>query len=227
MATRLEGDYSNFPEAIRESFSRVAGETCALRETWLIYHRLFMDDERLTEVLSEQFGPLLGVLQNTLEDLLFLSISRLTDKNTARQPNLSVWTLKSAVQFCTTPEFPVRVDAALDEIWKLAADLRLHRHKRIAHFDRDVGLKITPLPEVKLPAFKNVLESIERYLNLFFSEFDQVPMRFEMLSAHEITGKAEISALKARAYDILSQNGTVPRGAWRRMWKELKSSDGS
>jgi hypothetical protein len=185
-----------------------------------------MDDERLTEALSEQLGPLLGVLQNALEDVLFLSISRLTDKDTARQPNLSVWTLKCAIPFCTTPEFPVRVDAVLEEIWKLAADLRLHRHKRIAHFDRDVGLEITPLPEVKFIAFKNVLESIEGYLNLFFSEFDQMPMRFEMLSAHEITGKAEIAALKARAYDILSENGTIPRGQWRRLWKELKSGAG-
>lgn len=227
MATNLEGDYSKYPEVIREAFSGIAGETCDLRQTWLIYHRLFMDDERLTQVMSEQFGPLFGVLQAALEDLLFLSVSRLTDKDNPRQPNLSVWTLKAAVPFSITPTFAATVDAALGEIWKLAADLRLHRHKRVAHFDRDVGLKIAPLPEVKLIAFRAVLESIERYLNLFFWEFEQTTMLFDMLSAQEITGKAEISALKARAYDILREKGTIAPGEWRRLWNQLSEGSGT
>src|SRR2546430_5067602 len=167
MATTLEGDYNKYPATIREAFSRVAGETLALRETWAIYHRLFMEDERRTEIMSDKLGPLLGVLQSSLEDLLFLSVSRLTDKDTHHQPNLSVWTLQSAVSSAITPGFGANLSTALDEIWKLAADLRLHRHKRIAHFDRNVGLKITPLPEVKLLAFRQVIEAIERYLNLF------------------------------------------------------------
>jgi len=227
MATNLEGDYSKYPEVIRDAFPRIAGETCQLRETWLIYHRLFMDDERLTQVMSEQFGPLLGVLQTTLEDSLFLSVSRLTDKDNPRQPNLSVWTLKAAVPFSATPGFAATLDVALAEIWRLAADLRLHRHKRVAHFDRDVGLKITPLPEVKLIAFRTVLESIERYLNLFFWEFEQTTMMFDMMSAQEITGKAEVAVLKARAYDLLVETGTIAAGEWRRLWNKLKEGSGT
>ena len=227
MATDLQGDYSKYPEVIRDAFSRIAGETCELRQTWLIYHRLFMDDERLTQIMSTQFGPLLGALQAALEDLLFLSVSRLTDKDNPRQPNLSVWTLKAAVPFSTTPTFAATVDAALVEIWKLAADLRLHRHKRVAHFDRGVGLKIALLPEVKLILFRTVLESIERYLNLFFWEFEQTTMMFDMLSVHEITGKAEVTALKARAYDLLREKGTIPPGEWRRLWNQGSQGSGT
>jgi hypothetical protein len=227
MATNLEGDYSKYPEIIRDAFSRIAGETCDLRQTWLIYRRLFMDDERLTQIMGEQFGPLLGILQTALEDLLFLSVSRLTDKDNPRQANLSVWTLKAAVPFSTTPDFAATVDAALDEIWKLASDLRLHRHKRVAHFDRDVGLRITPLPEVKLVVFRTVLESIERYLNLFFWEFEQTTMMFDMMSSHEITGKAEVAALKARTYDLLCEKGTVAPGEWRRLWNQLSEGSGT
>lgn len=227
MATNLEGDYSRYPEVIRDAFSRIAGETCDLRQTWLIYYRLFMDDERLTQVMIEQFGPLLGILQAALEDSLFLSVSRLTDKDSPRQPNLSVWTLKAAVPFSTTSTFGGAVDVALAEIWKLASDLRLHRHKRVAHFDRDVGLKITPLPEVKLISFKTVLESIEGYLNLFFWEFEQTTMMFDMMSAHEITGKAEVTALKARAYNILRGKGTIAPGEWRKLWNQLIEGSGN
>ena len=176
--------------------------------------------------MIEQFGPLFGILQAALEDLLFLSVSRLTDKDNPRQPNLSVWTLTAAVPFSTTPTFGDAVDVALAEIWRLASDLRLHRHKRVAHFDRDVGLKITPLPEVKLIAFKTVLESIERYLNLFFWEFEQRTMMFDMLSAHEITGNAEVTALKARAYDILSKRGIIAPGEWRKLWNQLIGGTG-
>src|ERR1043166_975485 len=123
MAAHLEGDYSKYPEVIRAPFSRIAGETCDLRQTWLIYHRLFMDNERLTDIMNEQFGPLLGVFQTALEDLLFLSVSRLTDKENPHQPNLSIWTLRAAVPFSATPSFAASVDTALDETWKLAADV--------------------------------------------------------------------------------------------------------
>lgn len=226
MASNLDGDYSKYPEVIRDTFSRIAGETCNFRQTWLIYHRLFMENERLTDVMIDRVGPLLGILQSALEDSLFLSVSCLTDKDNARQPNLSVWSLRVAVPFSNTPTFAAKVETALAEIWKLAADSRLHRHKRIAHFDRNVGLKLTPLPEVKLMTFKTVLEAIENYLNLFFWEFEQTTMMFGMLSAHEITGKAEVTAFKAFTYDVLQQDGSIPTGEWLRHWNKL-SGDGA
>jgi hypothetical protein len=76
-----------------------------------------------------------------------------------------------------------------------------------------VGLKITPLPEVKLIAFKTVLEAIEKYLNLFFWQFEKTAMMFAMLSAHQIVGKAKIATLKAHAYHLLSQTGIFPRAS--------------
>jgi hypothetical protein len=224
MASTLEGDYSKYPELIRGPFCRIAGETCELRQAWLIYYRLFMDDECLTSVMIDQFGPVLGVLQAMLEDLMFLSIARLTDKDSRRQPNLSIWTLTAAVPYAERTEFGAKVDDSLSAIWSAAADIRLHRHKRIAHFDRDVGLKVTSLPTVKLAAFRTVLEMIEQYLNLFFWEFEQTTMTFDMVSSHEITGKAEITALKAHAYDNLTRSGTIAHSEWRRQWKTLSDA---
>ena len=58
MATILDGEYSKYPPDIRDAFARVAGETCALREKWLIYHRFFMEDESLTNLLSERLDPI-------------------------------------------------------------------------------------------------------------------------------------------------------------------------
>ena len=60
---------------------------------------------------------------------------------------------------------------------------------------------------------------IERYLNLFFWEFDQITMIFDMLPGHDITGAAEVTAFKAMTYDLLEQNGTIPRNEWRKQRK--------
>ena len=225
MATTLDGDYLKYPAVIRDTFSRIAGETCALRESWLIYHRLFMEDESLTELVSERLGPLLGVFQAILEDKMFLSIARLTDKDTRHQPNLSVWTLRDAVSSAKSSDFATKVDASLNKIWNTAADIRTHRHKRIAHFDRNVGLKLASLPVVQFGAFKTVLEMIEDYLNLFFWEFEETTMVFKMLSTENITGKAEVTVIKAHVYDLLEQNGTIPRSEWRRQWQKQKHTD--
>ena len=94
MPTRLDGDYSRYPDAIKETLPYIAGEACELRQAWSVYHRLFMEDRRLTDVMSQRLGRLLGLFQNILQDRMLLSIARLTDKDNQFQPNLSVWCLE-------------------------------------------------------------------------------------------------------------------------------------
>jgi len=219
MPSFLNGDYSKYPEVIRETFPYIAGETCQLRQAWAVYHRLFMDDQRLTAIMGERLGRLLGLLQTTNQDAMLLSISRLTDKDSRSQPNLSVWCLEQAVPFAKSPEFQNRVRQSLDSIWSVADNIRKHRHKRIAHFDRNVSLKKEPLPKVPVAEIRALIEMIEGYLNLFFSEFEQTTMMFDILRGQDVTGAAEVSAIKAHVYDLLESNGTIPQGEWRRHWK--------
>jgi hypothetical protein len=178
-----------------------------------------MDDQRLTAIMGERLGRLLGLLQTTNQDAMFLSISRLTDKDSRGQPNLSVWCLEQAVPFAKSPEFQNRVRQSLDSIWSVADNIRKHRHKRIAHFDRNVSLKKEPLPKIPVAEIRALIEMIESYLNLFFSEFEQTTMMFDMLPGQDVTGAAEVSAIKAHVYDLLERNGTIPQGEWRRHWK--------
>jgi len=219
MPSFLNGDYSKYPEVIRETFPYIAGETCQLRQAWAVYHRLFMDDQRLTAIMGERLGRLLGLLQTTNQDAMLLSISRLTDKDSRSQPNLSVWCLEQAVPFAKSPEFQNRVRQSLDSIWSVADNIRKHRHKRIAHFDRNVSLKKEPLPKVPVAEIRALIEMIESYLNLFFLEFEQTTMMFDILRGQDVTGAAEVSAIKAHVYDLLESNGTIPQGEWRRHWK--------
>lgn len=219
MPAFLEGDYSKYPEAIKGTFPYVAGETCELRQAWSVYHRLFMDEQRLTEIMSQRLGPLLGLFQTMIQDAMFLSIARLTDKDNRSQPNLSVWCLEEAVPFANGPDFSTKVGQSLDAIWTAAENIRKHRHKRIAHFDRNVSLKTVLLPAVTVAEIRLLIEMIEKFLNLFFGEFEQTTMLFDILPGYDITGAAEVTVLKAQAYDVLERNGTIPHLEWRRHFK--------
>src|SRR4030095_13074195 len=102
---------------------------------------------RRTAIMDQRLGELLGLVQTVSQDAMFLSIARLTDKDNRSQPNLSVWCLEEAIPFAESPGFENKVRKSLDSIRAAADKIRKHRHKRIAHFDRNVSLKAELLPK--------------------------------------------------------------------------------
>jgi hypothetical protein len=77
MPTKVNVDYSRYPVPIQEVMPWVEGELAELRNSWNIYRFLFMESEGRTKLFMDQFGPLLGVLQNLLGKEMILSIARL------------------------------------------------------------------------------------------------------------------------------------------------------
>lgn len=221
MPSQVTGDYSRYPEVIRDSFPLIAGEVCELRQAWEVYHRLFMDDRGRTELLAKELGPLLGILQNLLQDELFLAIGRLTDKSN-RQPNLSLKLLKTAIPFATASDFSQKVESALAAIEHDASDIIFHRHKRLAHFDLNVSLNASLLPEVTFLRLRQLIERIEDFLNLFYWEFEKTTMFF-FLPGVDITGRAESCAYKSKAYDVLEDQGVIEHGTWRDLLRNQRS----
>jgi hypothetical protein len=108
------------------------------------------------------------------------------------------------------------VTSALDGVCTAAAGVRKHRHKRIAHFDLSVSLSKAILPVFTFQEIREVVEQMERFLNLFYGEFEKTTMRFDFCQARDITGAAEVTTYKARAYDALEAEGTIPKSEWRR-----------
>jgi hypothetical protein len=64
-----------------------------------------------------------------------------------------------------------------------------------------------------------LIELIEKHLNLFFWEFEETTMLFDLLPPDQIVGRAVETVLKARAYDMLEAEGRIPKFEWRRMSK--------
>lgn len=184
------------------------------------YHRLFMEDERFTQDMDKHLKGLLGVFQALLQDEIFISLARLTDKDSSAQENLSIWSLSAGTSRAKDPAFRVKVESALQNIYAAAQDVRKHRHKRLAHFDLKVSLNSAKLPPVSFEQIKGLITQIEALLNLFYSEFEQTTMLFDAFSSNDVSARAEMTVYKAIAYDRLEASGNIPRHEWRRSIKE-------
>jgi len=216
MTATITGDYSKYPASIREVFPCLAGEVCDLRQAWEVYSHLFMQEKDLTETMAERLGGVLGMFQSMLQDEMFLSIARLTDRDSRIQANLSFWSLLAAIPDAHDAGFEQKVRSALDRVCAAANGVRKHRHKRIAHFDLGVSLSSAILPVVTFKEIREVLEQIESFLNLFYWEFEKTTMLFDSLPARDITDPAVATTYKARAYDALEAEGAIPTLEWRR-----------
>jgi hypothetical protein len=216
MPAKVNADYSQFPISIRDVMPYIEGEVAELRNYWQIYHFLFMDKEQKTNFFAERFGPLLGVLQNLLGAQMILTIARLTDKDSKNQRNLSLWALTDAIQFAKGKGFEQKVNSALNAISTTVAKTRTHRHKQIAHFDLEVSLGLSPMPEVLLSEIKTALEQMEKFLNLFQWEFAKTTVDFDCLSSGMIVESAFVTACKAKVYYELESENKISFGEWER-----------
>jgi len=222
MPATLSGDYSKYPQPIQNILPHIAGEILELRSIWAIYSRLFMERQEFTEMMGKHLGGLLGYFQMLLQDELFITIARLTDKDSRLQTNLSLWSLLPATSSASDPCFENKASLAVREICSAAEGIRKHRHKRIAHYDLKTSLTTQALPEVKLREIREILERMEAFLNLFLWEFEHTTMFFVTRDAGEITGLAEATVFKALTYDELASSGTIRESEWKARASSLR-----
>jgi hypothetical protein len=209
------GDYSKYPEPLRDLLPYLEGEVCDLRGCWQVFKHLFMANENRTRELGERLGGILGYFQGYLQDDMMIGIARLMDLDGAKQKNLTMWSLHERCQRWD-PKVADEVKVALDALALHIADIRLHRHKRIAHFDLPVSLGHSKLLTVTFARMREAIEQMEGVLNLVTRRAVNTTTMFEMLDHRDITTAAEITVYKAMAYDVAVANGTMEQLAWRK-----------
>ncbi len=225
MPAKLIGDYSRYPEAIRKVVPLIAGEVLMLRQNWAIYFRLFMESQARTDALAQHAGNLLGVVQALLQDQLFLSVSRLTDRDGKAQDNLSLWRLIEAAKEAGDHEFAQKTERDLETLCANASSVRKHRHKRIAHFDLQVSINETALPTVTFAEIRSLIEAVEAWLNQFNWYYQESTTLFRIISGEEATGSVEATVAKAIVYERLAKDNIAQR-AWRDVMKEWAEQGG-
>lgn len=215
MVANLKGDYSKYPESVREIIPLIAGEVCMLRQAWSVYARLFMEDKKRTDIYCKHAGQLLGLLQRHLRDHMFLSISRLIDIDKGKQRNLSIWRLVEIASESDNIAFVNESKKELESLCSNAQALILHRNKRIAHFDIKVCLEEEMLPPVMFNQLLDLVKSIEVLLNKFNWEFLRSTTLFDAMVASDVTGGFDTIVAKALMYDRLENEGVVAKFRWR------------
>ncbi len=212
MFAKVNADYTSFPATIRDAMPIIDGELHELRMYWQVYRFLFMEKKQKTIFLFKRFGPMLGLFQSLLESQMILSISCLTDKDNRYQQSLSLWVLQKAIPFAKDKQFGRKVNAALKRISKTVKPVRLHRNKHIAHFDLKVATGQSPLQPVVFRQLKSALQQMEKFLNLFNWEFQQMPHDYENLPCDEITMQAFETACKSKVFDEMVEEDLIMSG---------------
>lgn len=214
MPAICKGDYSKYPEPLRDLIPYLEGEVCDLRGCWQVFKHVFMTNESRTRVLGERLGGLLGTYQGLLQDDMMISIARLMDADRGKHSNLSMWALAERCQKWD-PTVAAEVTTLLKRLSEKIEGLRTHRHKRIAHFDLPVSLGHSQLPTVTFAEIRESIEQLEAILNLVSQRAGDTTIMFEMLDHREITAAAEVTVCKALAYDAAVADGRIDSRSWR------------
>lgn len=218
MPSIVTGDFSEYPQPIKEVFPYIYGEVCEARSNWEIYQHFFMSNEDRTCQLGEYLGPVIGMFQYQTEENLIFSIRRLLDRDTRGQRNLSFWTL---LEGCSSldAKFSSKLKNDIELLDRTTSALKAHRHKRIAHYDLDVSLERAVLPTVLLSDISKAIELMESIVNLVSEYVSKTSIYFDVLGHRDFTGKTEVTVAKAAAYDALEAEGTIAKRLWRKYIK--------
>jgi len=227
MFVTIEGDYSKFPEPIRQIFKLLEEHVVGLYEGYGVYSELFMKSERKTGVVSAYTGSTLAWFQNFLQDAMCLQLAKLTDPDNRAQENLSIHKLAElGVPLSRDPvSFDIRVKASQEKIRQALQNIRTYRHKRLGHFDLHVSLKESLIPAPIFQEVRYAIELLRQFLTMFHEEFGSLKMVYELVRAEDITDRIQITVRKAMAYDALEHEGRANPGEWATLTKGFHSDD--
>jgi len=118
---------------------------------WAQFTTLFtVSDERMAFIF--RVAPwFFRLVQDTLRDDAFISLSRLTDKSqSAGQANLTLVSLVEAAESSGPPSLAASARPLLDQLLAQVSSIRTWRNKWLAHTDLAAALASTPLETVKV-----------------------------------------------------------------------------
>lgn len=143
-----------------EVFDAINSEVRALRARWNVFSALYDKDENV-DLLNKSGSIVFFYLQRFFIDDAIIRISRLTDPTSlGKNKNASIKSLldnlntnSSTRRFC---KFTTRVSEINDEV----INIRTHRNKAIAHFDKDYAIKKYELPSLKYADIESAIEKV-------------------------------------------------------------------
>jgi len=169
----MKGEAKELYEGIRQDLIR-------LNAYWQVYKQLFTVSEDRYDVFNETAPAFFRLLQDVLVDNAVISLSRLTDPAQYQSFTRLVRALKGQVRH----DFYQQLREDLARLEAACADVREHRHKRVAHRPAraaqprftDAPIRLPPLTRKKI---QGAMDSMASLMNKVLGYFEDVEQFYE------------------------------------------------
>jgi hypothetical protein len=158
------------PDELAEMWRELGGELIQACFRWQMFHQLFGPNRQRLELMDATAPHFFEELKTLFVDTAILQICRMTDPPTQnRFDNLVIDQLHLGLDPSRDAEVIGLLKAQADAIKAKSKDLREHRRKRIAHFDKATLLASakTVLPVIMVKEIDETLKMLGDYLNCF------------------------------------------------------------
>jgi len=160
------------------------------------------------------------VIKGAMLDEVQMILGKLTDPAQYRQQeNLTLEQLQARLEkFGGDAPFVKAQRALLDDVRQKCTNVRVHRHKRLAHLDLATAMQreATPLPAVSRRTIDEALEAIGKYMNEVQGHYDDSATGYEHALVHS-DGKQLVVLLKhALRYEELVDAGQIAQDDFRK-----------
>jgi hypothetical protein len=147
LPAKISVDVSSYPKEVQGFIRMVIAEVYLLAETFEIYKIMFAESKIRVDRYNKHASVFFESFQLLLEDRLILGFTRLLDKDSSGNENLSLWNLLDKLHNESYVDFKNKHKKELETIFQEGEPLRMCRNKCLAHFDLAVscGHKNIPL----------------------------------------------------------------------------------
>lgn len=142
-------------------------EVAQLHIDWNQFKALYGRDPEHLALMNRGAPHFFGIVQRRLLDWILLSIARVTDPARAGRDGPENLSLALLVERIPDDAFRTTLGSALIAAGAAAQFARRHRHKRLAHADRQIRLResASPLPASTVPQIEGALAAMASLMN--------------------------------------------------------------
>lgn len=201
------------------TYGELQDELCQTVFRWQMFRQLYATNKERIELMEATSPAFFQELEYLLLDGTIIHICRMTDPPTQRGgkfENLVIDQLRLALDENKHGALAAMMDQASVKVQADCKDLREHRNKRVAHFDKPtmLGPPDAVLPGIRLKTFDSALDSIGHYLNLFREEFYGSPMYFKKVHSRTDADSLVHFLKCAYAFDEMARQDWTLHQRW-------------
>ncbi|MHA1280440.1 MAG: AbiU2 domain-containing protein [Candidatus Helarchaeota archaeon] len=174
---------TQLPDELKHIFGKLENQVNWLYGRWAIYRQLFGISKLRIDLLNESAPTFFRVVQDVLMDYIQLTLSKLADPARTRggEDNLCLETIYKQVKELKEHVLQSKLKKSLQNFKKKCEAFKVHRDKRIAHFDFNTMIKEKTkfLPRISRQMIENALNELSNFMNIVNTHFTSTETAYE------------------------------------------------